>query len=271
MKKGIIVIPACNEATGLAHFLPTVSAVQNRLAKQFQIVKVVIDDGSTDDTEKVVKDADGCLLVRNDINRGLGYSLRKGYQLAANDGYDFLVSMDSDGQHDVSLLPQALELLISGCDLVIASRYHPQSEKRGTPMDRELLNISFSSIMRAITGWEQLTDPLSGFWVMKGWVAGFLAENLKLERYGTCLEGIIKLRFLSEVEPVIKEIPHPAIYQNNDSGFLNREYSPANREERVERFGTHALHVLEALEDVRAAGCQKEVEEAINVWRSALL
>ncbi len=48
------------------------------------------------------------------------------------------------------------------------------------------------------------------------------------------------------------EIPHPAIYSNHGThSLLTREYSKANQEQRVDRFGTHALHIFEAIEDVR--------------------
>lgn len=269
-KKGLIVIPACNEARSLECFLPKVKGVISNLGG-FKANILVISDGSKDETKKVVRRA-GCQLKSHRYNRGLGVSLREGYHSAATGGYDFLVTMDADGQHDPQLLPLVLDRLFTGgIDLVTASRYHPQSQRMLPPLDRDLLNVAFTAIIHSVTGWHHLTDPLTGFWGMKRWVAEFLAQNLKLERYGTCLEGLVKLWYLCQPRPVLAEIPHPAIYAGANGGLLTRDYSPANLEQRLERFGVHALHVLEALQDVIAQGGEVSVDKQIRLWRSALL
>ena len=270
MKKGIIIIPACNEAVSLEHFLPRLRGVARKM-ENTEIDIIVIDDGSTDNTTKVVTDA-GCQILSNDENRGLGYSLRRGYQTAVEKGHDFLVSMDSDGQHDVNLLRPVIEKLSNNVDLITCSRYHPESPRFNPPLDRDLLNIAVTAMIRAVTGWEQITDPLTGFWGMNQRVAVFLAENLKLERYGTCLEALIKIWYLMDPRPKLAEIPHPAIYTNRDGDyFLSRVYSAGQQEERIHRFGTHARHILKALQDVQAAGFEQEVNLAIAEWRQQLL
>ncbi len=269
MRRGLIVVPACNEAVCLEHFLPRLKGVIQKIPNT-DIDIVVIDDGSTDATTKVVTKK-GCRLVRNDQNRGLGYSLRRGYQLAVDEKRDFLVSMDSDGQHDVKLLKTVIDHLANGVDLVTASRYHLQSERYNPPIDRDLLNVAFTAIIHAVTGWKHLTDPLTGFWAMNARLTEFLASNIRLERYGSCLEALIKLWYLCDPRPVLAEVPHPAIYANTAGGILNRIYSPSQLEERVDRFGTHALHVVSALQDVQAAGHEIEIEDTIGSWRKSLL
>lgn len=78
-------------------------------------------------------------------------------------------------------------------------------------------------------------------------------------------------KYLTMLSRVGIEIPHPAIYANHGCGILNREYSPGNKEERIERFGTHALHILQALEDVAVTGHQAEVAKIIKKWRTVSL
>jgi len=62
-----------------------------------------------------------------------------------------------------------------------------------------------------------------------------------------------------------------AIYTNTAAGFLNRLYSPANMEDRLDRFGTHALHIVRALQDVAAAGHDDTIIcKHIIQWRQHL-
>ncbi len=267
----LIGVPACNEGTSLKVFLPRLLAVTSTI-KDLEFDVCVVDDGSNDDTQDVVLSfGDRVKLLSNNGNIGLGYSLRRLYERTVKQGYDYLVTMDSDGQHDVNLLePILARLRVDDLPrLVIGSRYHPESERYGTPLDRDLLNVAFTAIIRSVTKWKDITDPLSGFWAMPALVASFLGHELKLERYGTCLEGLVKLSYLFEGGSVeVVEVPHPAIYQNHSElGLLNREYSPSNKEDRVERFGTHALHVLSALEDVKTAGFGQEVDVHLKNWR----
>lgn len=249
MKKLLIIISACNEAASLEVFLPKLWKVVNTLALQTTIL--LVDDGSTDETTKVAKE-NNCLVVSNSQNLGIGKSLRIGYKKAIDDNFDITITMDADGQHDPSLLPQMTEMILSeNYDVVVASRYHKDSERFGVPLDRDLLNISVTAQIRVVTGWN-VTDPLTGFWAMTREYFKFALENGRQERYGIHLENLIKFWFLCEKRPRHIEIPHPAIYDNHGThSLLTRVYSTANQEDRLHRFGTHALHIIEAVNDVK--------------------
>ena len=89
--------------------------------------------------------------------------------------------------------------------------------------------------------------------------------------YQMALEAYIKLWYLKVPRPYLVEVPHPAIYTNTAAGFLNRLYSPANMEDRLDRFGTHALHIVRALQDVAAAGHDDTIIcKHIIQWRQHL-
>lgn len=260
----LIIIPAKDEAGSLRRFLPRLRHTIADLHRPIDIS--VVDDGSTDDTSRVAEEH-GCIVQRNPENRGLGYSLRRGYQYAVDHGYDTATVMDADGQHDERCLPVVLDSL-GQADVVIASRYHPDSPRDGVPLDRDLLNVATTAMIRAVTGWP-VTDPLSGFWGIRRGVLAFLTRHARLERYGTVLENLVKLWHLCNPRPTLVEIPHPAIYQ--DPGrVLTRKYSEDNLEQRVDRFGTHALHILAALEDVEAAGGNGGPVSMIQTWRARL-
>ena len=95
-----VVIPAYN-AEG------TVGGVV-RGALAFQEVVIVCDDGSTDDTAQVAKEA-GAVVIRLPENRGKGHCLRLLFSEARKRGFDAVVSLDSDGQHDPADIPRFLE------------------------------------------------------------------------------------------------------------------------------------------------------------------
>lgn len=265
--KGMIIVPACNEGASLQKFLPRLHESLTKIS-EFNISVVVINDGSDDNTVQVAEEC-GCRVVTNKRNRGNGYSIRRGLQLALEEQCTFVVTMDADGQHDEKLLPTILAQFGEGAEVIIASRYHLESQRIGVPDDRDMLNIMARSIIHALTGWWQLTDPLCGFWVINRRVLQFLTQELKQDRYGVFLESIIKLWYLCDPRPKLIEVPHPAIYRNHDElRLLTREYSPANRLERTKRFDDHANQMLEVLDDVRSVvEIDAELEHLKAEWR----
>lgn len=257
--KMLIVVAACNEAASLDCFLPRLQKVANQLSADV----LVIDDGSQDKTSMISK-KHNCMVLRNHENKGIGISLRRGYRKAVSGGYDVVATMDADGQHDENFLAVMLEKIRDGADVVVASRYHPDSERVRVPLDRDFLNIAVTAQVRVATGWET-TDPLSGFWMMTRPCFEFALKHGRQNRYGIHLENWVKFWYLTP-RPKIVEIPHPAIYGNHGTlALLTREYSPSNQEARVERFGTHALHIIEAIEDVRRY--YPRVDEEMNERR----
>lgn len=120
---------------------------------------VVVDDGSTDGTAGVA----GALpltILRHEHNRGKGRALRTGFAWALEQGFEAVITIDADGQHDVSAVSRLYESAReSGTDLLIASR-HRQFEKMAG------LRASWNRFgvwcMRKRTGFK-ITDSQSGF------------------------------------------------------------------------------------------------------------
>ena len=72
---------------------------------------IVVNDGSTDNTESVIKEFDNIILVSYPKNKGKGYALKKGFDKAAESGFTSVITFDADGQHLSEDLPLFLDIV----------------------------------------------------------------------------------------------------------------------------------------------------------------
>ena len=122
---------------------------------------LVIDDHSTDGTSPVARAA-GADVLKLPVHLGLGGCVQAGYQLAFEMGYDFVIRVDGDGQHDTADIPRILAALRStGAEIVIGSRFVEPGQKH-TSMARWLGIVIFRLLLRPILG-KPIHDPTSGF------------------------------------------------------------------------------------------------------------
>jgi glycosyltransferase involved in cell wall biosynthesis len=126
MASVFILIPAFNEAAVIGQ---TLAALPRELDGTHEVRVVVIDDGSSDGTADVVRKTTKELgdprvvLLRHEINRGLGGALGTGLEYARSAGADFVVTYDADGQHAPEDIANVLGPLLSGqAEAVIGSR-----------------------------------------------------------------------------------------------------------------------------------------------------
>lgn len=152
--RGVLVIPAFNEAPRLAGLLAAIDA------QGLPLEKVVVDDGSADATSEVAARA-GATVLRHPFNLGYGAGLQTGYKYALSVGAPWVVQMDADGQHDPRDVRRLLEPIQRGdCDLSIGSRFLEPTRYRMDPL-RQLGRRFFIGLARAF-GF-RITDPTSGF------------------------------------------------------------------------------------------------------------
>jgi len=145
------IVPAFNAA-------PTITSVVGRLRVSMPASTIiVVDDGSTDGTEDLVRGlADA--TVRFARNRGKGAALRAGFALALAEGHDTLVTVDADGQHDPRFAPQLVAAL-HAADLAIGARTRTPGEM---PLGRRITNrLSAAAVARCIG--QPVADAQSGF------------------------------------------------------------------------------------------------------------
>jgi glycosyltransferase involved in cell wall biosynthesis len=154
MPRQLIVIPAWNEARSIAG----VVAACRTSAPDFDVL--VVDDGSSDGTAAIAKRA-GARVVSHPYNIRYGAALQTGYLYALREGYDLVVQLDADGQHDPADAPLLAAPILAGkADLVVGSRFHAGSTYE-MPLLRRLGSAWFRVLVRALSGVE-LGDPTSG-------------------------------------------------------------------------------------------------------------
>lgn len=153
MKK-IVIIPAYNESASIKK---TVEEIKNK-ASDFDYV--VINDCSTDNTRQICEE-NNFNIINLPINLGIGGAVQTGYRYAYNEGYDYAVQVDGDGQHDPDFLNRmALYLKEKNIDMVIGSRF---IEKEGFQSSgaRRLGIRYFTALIKLLTK-KVITDPTSG-------------------------------------------------------------------------------------------------------------
>ncbi len=122
---------------------------------------LVVDDCSLDSTVSRARDA-GARVLPLPHHLGLGGCVQAGYRLAFELGYDYVIRVDGDGQHDPRDIPKIFETLErEGCEMVIGSRFVNGGGPHFGPM-RALGIVFFRAMLRPILG-VPVRDPTSGF------------------------------------------------------------------------------------------------------------
>ncbi len=188
----IIAIPAFNEAQVIGSVIQKVQYIFP------EADLLVIDDGSSDDTQNVARRS-GATVIRHRINRGLGGAIGTALAWAQRQQADALVTIDADGQHDPQDIVTALKPVLEGqADIVIGSRM--MGVKYAMPIDRRVINrvANFiTSIMFGVT----TTDSQSGFRVFgKKAIEGIQIKTNRMEVSSEIFAEISRLHLrLSEV------------------------------------------------------------------------
>ncbi len=155
----LVIIPAFNEERRVVE---VVRGVRLNLA---HCRILVVDDGSSDRTATVSREAGACVLS-HPFNLGVGTALQSGYKYAVQEGFKYVIQLDGDGQHSPSFLPAFVEKLrATEADLIIGSRF--LKGKNGySSFVRWMGNALFAKLVSALIR-EKLTDPTSGYRALK--------------------------------------------------------------------------------------------------------
>ncbi len=203
-----VLIPVYNEGESVLSVLDSV-----RVAHQREII--IVDDGSTDETQEALAERDDVLVVRHPENLGYGRSLIDGFVFANLAGIKNLITMDCDGQHEPGHIPEFFAALAEGeHDIISGSRYLPGSDEVGrVPPDRQEVNAEVTETINQVTGWG-ITDAFCGFKAYR--LEKIMSLGLAEEGYGMPLELWAKAY---RAGLSVAELPVERIYFDHDRTF----------------------------------------------------
>lgn len=168
MKSYLIIIPAYNEEENIAKVLKDIKESNP------DVDILVVNDGSTDNTSKIAKQM-GVMVLDIPFNMGYGGAIQTGFRFAEENGYDFVITMDGDDQHDPYSVKNLIESMEQeGADVVIGSRFIEGTYKMG--IAKKIGVWLFSKIARLYTGMN-FTDPTSGFQLFNSNVFSYLSRG----------------------------------------------------------------------------------------------
>jgi glycosyltransferase involved in cell wall biosynthesis len=158
-RRTLVAIPAYNEAA-------TIRAVVERVRAHLPDCDLlVVNDGSLDGTGSVLHGT-GATVIAHLCNLGYGRAIQTAVLYAERAGYDRLVTLDADGQHDPAQVGALLAEFDSGrWDLLIGSRYVVSHRYNGVPIGRRIGMRLFSSLVGLMTG-HRIYDTTSGLKVI---------------------------------------------------------------------------------------------------------
>ena len=206
-KNILALIPAYNEAKRVGPVI--------ELTRRYLPV-LVVDDGSIDDTHAVAEQA-GARVVRHLKNQGKGAALKTGYRWALDNGYDAVIMLDADGQHDPTEIPLFLAAYAErGGDLIIGARDYMQM-----PIVRRFTN----HIGRWTFSWamgQYIPDNQSGYRLLSRELMQKLIESreegfhFEVEMIMTCVKNGLRLDW----------VPIQTIYRGESSHINPIEHVP---------------------------------------------
>jgi glycosyltransferase involved in cell wall biosynthesis len=198
--KTCLLLPAYNEAQ-------TIGCIISEARTYIESI-IVIDDGSTDGTAQIACEQD-VVVLQHGANCGKGMALRTGFEYALEHGYEIIITMDCDGQHEPADIPRFLaRLQENNADILIGARV---LEKRRMPLHRRLNNKLISKVGSWLCG-QKIVDFQSGFRLIKSKVLQSI--TLETVRYETESEFLIKA---GRMGFRIETLPIRAIYGNEIS------------------------------------------------------
>ena len=203
-------LPVYNEESHLLEVLERV--------REFSSEILVIDDGSSDRTSELLSTQMDLQILTHEQNRGYGAALCSSFRFAVEQGYDVLITIDCDGQHEPRLIPELANAMFpvgaEPFDMVSGSRYLSDSEGGSVPPeDRRQINHQITDQLNELLAL-RLTDAFCGFKAYR--VDALNALDITEFGYGMPLQLWIQIARLGWR---ITEFPVPRIYLDEKRSF----------------------------------------------------
>ena len=206
MKNTLIAIPVHNESRYVDDILTAVSEYNSNI--------LVINDGSNDGTDKLLKEHKSIKAITHKTNEGYGQSLIDAFGFAKDRGYDWIITIDCDHQHQPYCIPHFFERMEKDdVDIISGSRYLLCTNPENVPAGRLRINHCITTLLNSALGID-ITDAFCGFKTYR--VSALKKLKLTEKGYGLPLQLWIQAAF---TELRITEIPVPLIYHDPKRNF----------------------------------------------------
>ena len=189
--KILLIIPAYNEADNIGR---VIEALKTQCPTYDY---VVVNDGSTDDTGRILNEANAN-AVTHPVNLGLAGAFRTGMKYALKHGYDAAIQFDGDGQHNPEYIAAMAQKIEEGADIVIGSRF--VTEKKGWS-PRMLGSRLIGGAIFLTTG-KRVLDPTSGMRLYSKRLIRVLAVSADFGPEPDTLAFFLRKRYRVEEVPV---------------------------------------------------------------------
>ena len=175
----LIAIPTYNEGKKVADVIEQVRPFAREI--------LIVDDGSKDETPQILAARPDVRAITHAPNKGYGQSLIDAFTYAGREGFDWLITMDADGQHEAESIPEFVREIETGeWDLISGSRYLGSRDGDDLPPpERRNVNHRITTILNNQFGME-LTDSFCGFKAHR--VSSMLEMNLTEAGYAFPLQ-----------------------------------------------------------------------------------
>jgi glycosyltransferase involved in cell wall biosynthesis len=241
----LVAIPVFNELKYVEHVLAKV--------KRFHDCILVVDDGSTDGTAELLEGREDIQLIRHPVNRGYGQSLIDAFAYAGANGYEWVITMDCDEQHEPERIPDFIrQIQTDRWDLISGSRYmETESTDDSPPADRQQINRIITARINDLMNLG-ITDAFCGFKAHR--VEPTLA--LKLDQPGYAFPLQLWPR-VAAAGLRLKEIPVRLIYNDPTRHFGGMLDDARKRLEHYLQVLDHEMQLLASARtaDSKLAGC----------------
>lgn len=154
----IVQIPAYNEQDNIAK---VIKEIPRTIPGIGDIRVLVIDDGSTDNTVQVAKEAGADWVIRNTRNSGLAFSFQKGINFALEHKADILVNTDADFQYNQTEIPKLLQPILEGKADIVSGNRQVSSLNHMVP-SKKYGNMLGTKVVQTCAGYK-IQDASSGF------------------------------------------------------------------------------------------------------------
>ena len=178
----------------------------------------MVDDASTDQTASVV---DGCadervVLVRHEVNQGVGAAMRTGYRAALAEGFDLVGKIDADGQMLGCEVSRLAEPLLTGiADYTKGNRFYFRNATKGMPVQRGFGNALLSFMTKAASGYWHVFDAQCGFTIARSAFLRFVDLDGLPDDY--FFENAMLIQ-LNSLNARVVDVPTSTVYGREVSG-----------------------------------------------------